>query len=101
MHVASEPGDYAFKKLPPHASAATIFGNTDETAALLQLEESLQVCGLYVIGEPDTIVEITMKHYDVNCETGALMAVSHTIIPLASVMGNRDSGVRVDIKMKG
>lgn len=78
MHVASEPGDYAFKKLPPRTTAATaaLFGNTDETSAILQLEESLQVCGLYVIGEPDTIVEITMKYYDVNCETGALMAVS-------------------------
>ncbi|XP_075148868.1 corticotropin-releasing factor-binding protein [Haematobia irritans] len=81
MHVASEAGDYAFKKLPPHsipAPVAALFGNTDEmgaeASAMLQLEESLQVCGLYVIGEPDTIVEITMKHYDVNCETGALMA---------------------------
>ncbi|XP_061394314.1 corticotropin-releasing factor-binding protein [Musca vetustissima] len=77
MHVASEPGDYAFKKLPPRpatAATAALFGNTDDTAAILQLEESLQVCGLYVIGEPDTIVEITMKYYDVNCETGALMA---------------------------
>lgn len=86
MHVASEAGDYAFKKLPPHSTvagpAAALFGNNDETAAaasaMLQLEESLQVCGLYVIGEPDTIVEITMKQYDVNCETGALMAVSVT-----------------------
>lgn len=82
MHVASEAGDYAFKKQP---TRATLFANanvgnnnnddSETAAALLQLEDSLQVCGLYVVGEPDTIVEITMKHYDVNCESGGLMAV--------------------------
>lgn len=52
--------------------------NTKETTLVeAAVEESTsEVCGLYVIGEPDTIVEITMKHYDVNCATGGLMAVS-------------------------
>ncbi|XP_017101199.2 corticotropin-releasing factor-binding protein isoform X1 [Drosophila bipectinata] len=94
MHVASEAGDYIFKKLHPMNSAL------NREAALLELEAAAvvagagagmavpgitepgasatedqpEVCGLYVIGEPDTIVEITMKHYDANCETGALMA---------------------------
>ncbi|XP_017058714.1 corticotropin-releasing factor-binding protein isoform X2 [Drosophila ficusphila] len=99
MHVASEAGDYIFKKLNPLSSAL------NREAALLELEAAAaagvgvgvgvgvgegtgagtgtgadvqelqpEVCGLYVIGEPDTIVEITMKHYDANCETGALMA---------------------------
>ncbi|XP_016951490.1 corticotropin-releasing factor-binding protein [Drosophila biarmipes] len=100
MHVASEAGDYIFKKLNPLSSAL------NREAALLELEAAgaaggvgvvpgdgarggggagtaagadvpelqPEVCGLYVIGEPDTIVEITMKHYDANCETGALMA---------------------------
>ncbi|XP_020811227.1 corticotropin-releasing factor-binding protein isoform X2 [Drosophila serrata] len=98
MHVASEAGDYIFKKLNPLSSAL------NRETALLELEAagagagagagtgaglpgvvpgdradvqevaSPEVCGLYVIGEPDTIVEITMKHYDANCETGALMA---------------------------
>ncbi|XP_017874113.1 PREDICTED: corticotropin-releasing factor-binding protein [Drosophila arizonae] len=90
MHVASEPGDYIFKKsaaAPPAAPLAVLNFNRDAT--LLELEaatsEQLEaaaaaataadsVCGLYVIGEPDTIVEITMKHYDVNCESGGLMA---------------------------
>lgn len=98
MHVASEAGDYIFKKLHPMNSAL------NREAALLELEAAAvvagagagagmavpgipepgasapedqpEVCGLYVIGEPDTIVEITMKHYDANCETGALMAVT-------------------------
>lgn len=70
MHVASEPGDYVFKKLPQLVSTA----NKEES--VLSIEDPLQVCGLYVVSEPDTIVEITMKHYDVNCEAGGLMAVS-------------------------
>lgn len=82
MHVASESGDYAFKKQPTRSPLFANTNNNDDsetTAALLQLEESLQVCGLYIVGEPDTIVEITMKHYDVNCESGGLMAVGERI----------------------
>ncbi|KAH8280868.1 hypothetical protein KR054_002634, partial [Drosophila jambulina] len=101
MHVASEAGDYIFKKLNPLSSAlnretalleleaaaagaGTGAGSVpgagsgvvpgDGTGADVQEVPSPEVCGLYVIGEPDTIVEITMKHYDANCETGALMA---------------------------
>ncbi|KAH8271345.1 hypothetical protein KR018_007349 [Drosophila ironensis] len=104
MHVASEAGDYIFKKLQPMhsalsrqtaileleaaaaavgaglpipgmAGAAAAAGAGAEAGAGAAVpEEQPEVCGLYVIGEPDTIVEITMKHYDANCETGALMA---------------------------
>ncbi|XP_017020996.1 corticotropin-releasing factor-binding protein [Drosophila kikkawai] len=103
MHVASEAGDYIFKKLNPLSSAlnreaalleleaagagagagaearagvlpGVVPGEGAGTGADVQEVPSPEVCGLYVIGEPDTIVEITMKHYDVNCETGALMA---------------------------
>ncbi|XP_017480066.1 PREDICTED: corticotropin-releasing factor-binding protein-like, partial [Rhagoletis zephyria] len=70
MHVASEPGDYVFKKVP------YMLPNTKEAPLMEAAIEgpTSEVCGLYVIGEPDTIVEITMKHYDVNCATGGLMA---------------------------
>ncbi|KAH8247263.1 hypothetical protein KR038_001196, partial [Drosophila bunnanda] len=103
MHVASEAGDYIFKKLNPLSSAlnretalleleaagagagagtgagagvlpGAVPGDGAGTGADGQEAASPEVCGLYVIGEPDTIVEITMKHYDANCETGALMA---------------------------
>ncbi|XP_017145148.1 corticotropin-releasing factor-binding protein [Drosophila miranda] len=91
MHVASEAGDYIFKKLAPlpglnreaalleleavaAAAAAAGAGQGLGLESGLGVEEQPEVCGLYVIGEPDTIVEITMKHYDANCETGALMA---------------------------
>ncbi|KAH8311375.1 hypothetical protein KR044_005987 [Drosophila immigrans] len=96
MHVTSEPGDFIFKKstaspaAPPLAAlnfnpnadlldlgtddleAAAVAAAAAAAAATAVTAET--VCGLYVIGEPDTIVEITMKHYDVNCETGGLMA---------------------------
>lgn len=95
MHVASEPGDYIFKKSAASSPSAPLTAlNYKRDATLLELEavtsEQLEaaaaaaaaesVCGLYVIGEPDTIVEITMKHYDVNCESGGLMAVSNASI---------------------
>ncbi|KAH8384196.1 hypothetical protein KR200_002285, partial [Drosophila serrata] len=102
MHVASEAGDYIFKKLNPLSSAlnretalleleaagagagtgAGLPGVVPGDGADVQEVASPEVCGLYVIGEPDTIVEITMKHYDANCETGALMAVSARKCPL-------------------
>ncbi|ALC47633.1 CG15537 [Drosophila busckii] len=94
MHVTSEPGDYVFKKSAtssPQSQLPTF--NLNRETTLLELEAAAAaadpaavaaaaaavatdatVCGLYVIGEPDTLVEITMKHYDVNCESGGLMA---------------------------
>ncbi|KAL4216516.1 hypothetical protein ACF0H5_024239 [Mactra antiquata] len=36
---------------------------------------TLDTCGLYVIGEPDQIIEITFLDFDVKCETGGLVAV--------------------------
>uniref|UniRef100_A0A1B0FNZ0 Corticotropin-releasing factor-binding protein n=1 Tax=Glossina morsitans morsitans TaxID=37546 RepID=A0A1B0FNZ0_GLOMM len=79
MHVATEPGDYVFKKSLSSAQRFA-FDKLNENEfngeglELKELEDVLNVCGLYIIGEPNTLVEITMKHYDVNCNTGALMA---------------------------
>lgn len=62
MHVVSEEGDYSFKKV-------------------LNLEEpSPTVCGLYVVTDPNKVVEISMKFLDVSCDSGALMAVYWTFI---------------------
>lgn len=55
MQVVSEEGDYSFKKV-------------------LNLEDP-STCGLYVVTDPNKVVEISMKYLDVNCDTGALMAV--------------------------
>lgn len=82
MHVATEPGDYVFKKSLSSAQRFA-FDKLNENEfngeglELKELEDVLNVCGLYIIGEPNTLVEITMKHYDVNCNTGALMAVNN------------------------
>lgn len=62
MHVASEEGDYSFKKvLHPSQRALPRIDTT--------------VCGLYVLTDPDKIVEISIKYLDVNCNAGGLMAV--------------------------
>lgn len=33
------------------------------------------VCGLYLIGQPDQIIEVGFLDFDVNCETGGLLAL--------------------------
>lgn len=62
MHMASEEGDYSFKKVPHlvHGDAEQI----DTT-----------VCGVYIVTDPDKIVEISIKYLDVRCDSGGLMAV--------------------------
>lgn len=58
VHVASEEGDYSYKKV-------------------LGVEEpSTTDCGLYILTDPNKIVEISIKYLDANCDTGALLAVS-------------------------
>ena len=38
-------------------------------------EGSEEVCGLYLIGMPDQIVEIEFLDFNVRCDTGGLLAV--------------------------
>ena len=33
-------------------------------------------CALYLLGTPDQVVELTFENFDVQCETGGLLAVS-------------------------
>lgn len=56
VHVASEEGDYSYKKTT----------NSEET--------STTVCGLYILTDADKVVEISMKYLDASCDAGALMA---------------------------
>lgn len=65
MHVTSEEGDFKFRTVPSN---------------LIEDDEGLNsaVCGLYVISEPDKVVEIVVKNYDVSCVSGGLMGVSGT-----------------------
>lgn len=63
MHVASEEGDYSFKKVLHMSQRVT-----------QQIDTT--VCGLYVLTDPNKIVEISIKYLDVNCDAGGLMAVN-------------------------
>lgn len=36
-------------------------------------------CGLYLISEPDQLIEVTFVDFDVKCETGGLLAVSEIL----------------------
>lgn len=76
MDVRSETGDYIFKKFPKRSTQRLNFMNLNVEEEEIQEEDPMAVCGLYIIGEPDTIVELTIKQYNVNCESGGLMAVS-------------------------
>lgn len=57
VHVASEEGDYSYKK------------------TLSSDKSAITTCGLYIVTDPNKVVEISIKYLDVNCESGALMAV--------------------------
>lgn len=62
VHVASEEGDYSYKKV------------------LGEEESSTTACGLYILTDPNKIVEISIKYLDANCDSGSLLAVNYTII---------------------
>lgn len=70
MHVTSEEGDFFYKKVPHLVSSSSRSG-----VNIVDSISPLSVCGLYVVTDPDKIVEISIKHLDVDCETGGLMAV--------------------------
>lgn len=63
MHVASEEGNYSFKKSPP--LGVDRISSADMT-----------ICGLYVVAPPEKLVEITVKYLHVSCDSGGLLAVS-------------------------
>lgn len=66
MHVVSEEGNYSFKKTTaPSADGGSSVATADSA-----------VCGLYVVADPSTLVEFTVKHMQVSCASGGLMAVS-------------------------
>lgn len=56
MHLVSEEGEFYYKERT----------NPDGS-----------VCGIYIYGEPDQIVEIQFNYLDVTCENGGLVVVSH------------------------
>lgn len=74
VHLPSgdEEADSPFMELESNGKEANVdMGNQEDF-----IGTDLPTCGLYLIGEPDTIVEMVLKHYDVKCEEAGLMAVS-------------------------
>lgn len=63
MHVASEEGNFSFKKSPTQG--------VDRISAA-----DMTICGLYVIAPPEKLVEISVKYLQVSCDSGGLLAVS-------------------------
>lgn len=56
MHLVSEEGVFYYKEMT----------NPDGS-----------VCGIYIYGEPDQIVEIQFNYLDVTCENGGLVVVKN------------------------
>lgn len=69
MHVTSDEGDYAFKKV-----TQPTLNKRDHNIVEVHSPD-MSVCGLYVVTDPDKYIEITIKYLDINCDTGGLMAV--------------------------
>ncbi|XP_058443152.1 corticotropin-releasing factor-binding protein [Malaya genurostris] len=70
MHVTSEEGEFFFKKAAPVVSVPKHGRLID----ILSVAPVMDVCGLYFVTDPDKIVEVTVKHIDVNCDLGGLMS---------------------------
>lgn len=70
MHVTSEEGDFFYKKVPH------LISSLQHGINIVDSVSPMAVCGLYVVTDPDKIVEISIKHLDVECESGGLMGVS-------------------------
>lgn len=69
MHVASDEGLYSFRKSPPNQPAGT--STEDETIS----PSAPVVCGLYVVADPDRVIEMTVKYVNVDCDDGGMMGV--------------------------
>lgn len=67
MHVAMKEGDYYYEKTPRRLN------EPEESEDVLK--SAMNVCGLYVVTDPDKLVEITINKMDVNCDAGGLMGV--------------------------
>lgn len=72
MDVRSDEGIFKYLKIPRFISTPKHSKLIDITS----IEESMQVCGLFLFTEPDKIIEVHIRQMDVDCETGGLMSVS-------------------------
>ena len=67
MMVTSEPGHYFFKSSGEDAT----------------------VCGVYIMTDPDKLVQIQFEYLDMPCASGGLVAVSTNIIFFIRYLSNK------------
>lgn len=75
MHVASEEGDYIYKKNSMAVAYESEHESHGNSVQMVPLADPT-VCGFYVVAEPYKTVEIIFNHVDATCESGALLGVS-------------------------
>jgi hypothetical protein len=68
VQVTSEEGIYVFRK----SLKRTGFSKVIESFS----ESTEQVCGLYLMADPDKVIEVDVKLSNLNCEMDNLAAVS-------------------------
>lgn len=75
MHVASEEGDYIYKKTSMALSYESDQEHLGNSVQMVPVEDP-SVCGFYVVADPYKTVDISFNHLDASCESGALLGVS-------------------------
>lgn len=70
MHVTSEDGEFIYQKTPRQLEQ-----NHHNNPELIESESPMTVCGIYLVTDPDKIIEISIKQMSVSCEQGGLLAV--------------------------
>lgn len=72
MHINSEEGIYTFRKTlrkqPQLHDRIHFVGTSDESEPA--------VCGIYLMTDPDKVIEVEVEFSDVSCELGGLLGVN-------------------------
>jgi hypothetical protein len=77
MHVTSEDGIFTYRKVRRSQS----MGGGGNGLHLVEVESNEpQVCGVYLMTDPDKVVEVEVEFTDASCELGNLLGVSQNII---------------------
>jgi hypothetical protein len=73
MHVTSEEGIFIYRKVRKNAFLRA----PSEGLHLVEMDQpnEQQVCGVYLMTDPDKIVEVEVEFSDVSCEFGGLLGV--------------------------
>jgi hypothetical protein len=71
MHVTSEEGIFTYRKTMRKP------GRHFDGMHLVEVEPAEpQVCGIFLMTDPDKVIEVEVDFMDVSCELGGLLGVS-------------------------